>query len=306
MRVTLIHNPSAGSGSPTRDELLGWLADAGHHAQYQSTRDRDVGRVIDPGSDLVLVAGGDGTVARVLRRLGTESPPIAILPLGTANNIALALGVTDSPRAIIDGLTRARARKLDVGIASSGAGTARFVESAGLGLFASVLRDARRDEEESNRDAGERDLRWGRGNRMRRMLASEPVEKRTIEADGKDLSGECVFVAVLNMPFIGPRIALAPDADPTDGYLDLLIVRPDDRRMVDDFLEAVTEDPTVACPLPTHRCREVHLMWEDDAGHLDDRTWPDGEHSPAAAPNGARVSLAISPAVLRVVTGGTS
>src|SRR5713101_4382150 len=80
------------------------LAKAGHHAIYQSTNERGFKKALKQPTDLVLVAGGDGTTAKVASRLVDSGIPLSVLPLGTANNLARSLGFTASPKEIITGL----------------------------------------------------------------------------------------------------------------------------------------------------------------------------------------------------------
>ena len=64
MRALLMHNPTAGSGRHTRDELLGHLGAAGFSTRYVSTDDDDYKAALAEGDvEIVIVAGGDGTVA---------------------------------------------------------------------------------------------------------------------------------------------------------------------------------------------------------------------------------------------------
>jgi diacylglycerol kinase family enzyme len=291
MRATLLHNPSAGAGSPTGDELMAWLDGAGYAPSYQSTEEAGFARALERPGEIVVVAGGDGTVAAVVRLLAGRGVPLGIVPLGTANNIAWSLGVPIDPRRAVAALRRGATRRLDVAAVDTAWGRARFVESAGLGLFASVLRDAERDEARSREDAGARDLVADPGRRMRRVLEREPAAFRRVSADGADLSGEYFLVAVFNTPFIGPRLALAPLADPGDGHLDLLLLRDTDRERVARFLDGA-QDPAAPFPVPTIRCRRVELQWDAAAGHLDDAPWP-------VPPARARAS-STSPAVIAI------
>lgn len=69
------------------------IGHAGHDIVYRSTREPGWEKAI-ADADLVAVAGGDGTVGKALTALGDIEPPlIAVLPLGSANNIARALGI---------------------------------------------------------------------------------------------------------------------------------------------------------------------------------------------------------------------
>ena len=88
MRVTLIHNPVAGDDEePDANELMGIIRAAGHDLAYRSAKDGDWSASLEDPGDLVVVAGGDGTVGRVARRLIDTGIPLTLLPIGTANNV---------------------------------------------------------------------------------------------------------------------------------------------------------------------------------------------------------------------------
>ena len=86
MRATLFHNPSAG-GKAAKDEILAAMKLVDFDAHYVSVKDHDLKEAFKKKADLIVVAGGDGTIAEVLIRLPDRSLPVALLPLGTANNI---------------------------------------------------------------------------------------------------------------------------------------------------------------------------------------------------------------------------
>ena len=114
MRITLIHNPKAGDAKHGGKQLMAALADAGHHAIYQSTKERGFKKALKQPTDLVLAAGGDGTTAKVAYRLIDTGIPFSVLPLGTANNLARALGFVTSPEEIIARLEGGKKRAFDV------------------------------------------------------------------------------------------------------------------------------------------------------------------------------------------------
>ncbi len=60
-----MHNPKAGDAKHGKKELMAALAKAGHHAIYQSTKKSDYKKALKKSTDLVIAAGGDGTVAKV-------------------------------------------------------------------------------------------------------------------------------------------------------------------------------------------------------------------------------------------------
>ena len=141
MKITMIHNPDAGNDQqPSGDELLGLIRGAGHTAAYQSSKEADWDKALKEPGDLVAVAGGDGIVGKVAKKLIGKPVPIAVLPLGTANNIAKTLDVLDQPLTqLVDGWVQARRRKFDVGVANGPWGSTCFIEGLGMGLFTTTM-----------------------------------------------------------------------------------------------------------------------------------------------------------------------
>jgi diacylglycerol kinase family enzyme len=275
MRVTLIHNPTAGAEQPSADALVGWLGAAGYDVRYASSKKRAyVDALADPG-DLVVAAGGDGTVTKIATRLVGRDVPLAILPLGTSNNIASTLGVSGPAEEIVRALPTAERRRLDIGVARAPWGESRFVESAGVGLFGAMLQHAESGAGPGNdNDAGEDRLALSvRG--TRRALDRQPARAYRIEADGVDLSGRYVLVAAMNIKRIGSTLELAPGADPADGLLDLVMLRDEDRPVLESFLERRLDDPAVRFPREPRRARVVRIGWDATLGHLDDERWPE-------------------------------
>ena len=275
MRVTLVHNPEAGSGDHVGGELLARFRDAGHEPTYVSTEAADLTRGLDSSPDLVLAAGGDGTVGAVARLMAAKTPdvPLSILPIGTANNLARALGVTGSVDDIVRGLGSGSERTLDIATVRAPWGTVRFVESAGIGIFAAMLRDAEREETiGSSNGAGSTPTH--RGSRMQRMLDRARPRHWRIEADGEDLSASYLLVAALNIPYVGPGLELAPAADAGDGKLDLLLVTEAEREALGDYLAGFGRGEERTIAIPTRSVRHARLEWSTAHGYVDDRLWP--------------------------------
>ena len=68
---------------------------------YQSTKEKGLEHALEDPGDVVLVAGGDGTVRKAAEFLIGRGVPIALLPLGTANNVSRTLGLSDSVQEVI-------------------------------------------------------------------------------------------------------------------------------------------------------------------------------------------------------------
>jgi diacylglycerol kinase family enzyme len=141
MKVTLIHNPDAGSTDEScTDEIAASIRAAGHSVICQSPGSADWEKALLEATDLVAVAGGDGTVGNVVQRMIGKSVPITILPMGTANNIASTLGLSGlSIDDLIGGWANGRRIGLDIGLARGPWGERYFIEGLGLGLFTDVM-----------------------------------------------------------------------------------------------------------------------------------------------------------------------
>lgn len=278
MRLTLIHNPEAGDDQPSRDELVALARDAGYRVRYQDAHAEDWAHALDEPADIVVVAGGDGTVAKVAKGLVFRDVPLAIMPLGTANNIARSLGAHGAPadivRALRDDSTVSVA--FDVAQARAPWGTTCFVESAGTGFFGGVLR---RVSDDLARAGGEQQpttpVERAAGHVLEALERYRPV-RRHVLADGEDLSASYLLVEAMNVRSIGPQMELAPHADPGDGFIDLVLVRDTDRRALADYLESIADGVPTTPAFETRRVQRVSFVWDVADGHLDDEPWPAG------------------------------
>src|SRR5262245_49663525 len=107
LNISLLYSGEAGDGvAPGR--LRRAFEAAGHELLYATERDTDFERELDDSTELVVAAGGDGTVRRAARALLGRGIPLAILPCGTANNVAISLGIEGELSQLIAGWDRAR------------------------------------------------------------------------------------------------------------------------------------------------------------------------------------------------------
>ncbi|MDQ2677578.1 MAG: hypothetical protein M3Y51_02450 [Actinomycetota bacterium] len=223
MRLLIVHNPSAGGGSHG-DEIEQVARRHGHVPTLVGTDDGWMDQVRERSADLLVVAGGDGTVREIVTSLafdGSEHPSVALLPLGTANNIARSLGLdVDDPWAEVaawDGATR-RVVDVDVALVEGVDPPRPFVESFGGGFVAAALASAE-DAPEQTDDGNEH----GRQHLMEVLDRAEP-SWWSLVVDGQDRSGTYLAVEVMNVPTVGPILPLAPSASPHDGWLDVVCI----------------------------------------------------------------------------------
>lgn len=281
MRVTLFHNPGAGAQSEAdRDALIGMLRDAGHEVLYQSCEGEDWRRALQAPADLVAVAGGDGTVARVAKAMVGRAIPIAPLPGGTANNICRTLGLLDRPwEEIVRGWESARRVKLDVGVAQGPWGERHFIEGVGMGLFAGLLGSADPAHDPQSLPPAERTAH-ALAKLAEQIDAYEAVALNAM-LDGKDMSGRYLLLEAVNIAYVGPNLFLAPDSQPGDGTLDLVLVREEERERLKNYLDVWQSNRERLSVLPSHRGKHLRMEWSGFELHIDDELWPPvGENPP--------------------------
>jgi diacylglycerol kinase family enzyme len=272
MHVTLLHNPKAGGGDFSREKLVHALVAAGHAVTYQSTKEKGWESVLDHPTDVVMVGGGDGTVRKAAGHLVGRHIPIALLPLGTANNISKTIGTPDSLHEAIVGLESAPRRRFDLGIAKGAWGETHFLEAVGLGAFAVTMcladgREGNRDDRTGFEDLGlTRDLRF-----LRRVLSRMSPQAWQIEADGEDLSGEYFLLEAMNIRSVGPNLFLAPHADPNDGSIDLVLVSEKERKVLGEYLATRIAGGEADLQLPKRRVKAVKIHAAGEPVHVDDR-----------------------------------
>lgn len=248
------------------------LSEAGYQTRYRTSWDGWHESLQAP-SDLVVVVGGDGTVGPVARALGGHDVPFTILPVGTANNIAKTFGIAGDGRAAVAAWASTTPQPLDIWAVTAGEASARFVESMGAGPMVPPIAA-------SAWHTPPTFVLGGALDRARHTfciaLAAAPVAHWTIEADGRDLSGEYLGLEAMNTRSVGPNLPFAPEADPGDGAIDLVLIRESDRGRLHDRLRraAVALSP---CPLelPSYRCRELRLAPPPGITiHADSLVWP--------------------------------
>jgi diacylglycerol kinase family enzyme len=273
MKITLVHNPGAGDGQNSRN-LIRLITEAGHSVRLASVKDDWKAELAKP-ADFVAAAGGDGTVRRVALAAAARGLPFAAIPIGTANNIAKALGLLGDAGDLIESWSESprHEQPFDLGEAVAPWGEARFVEAVGAGLIGDLI--GREDDVAAHGKFLGREM--DRALHLLCELVSEAKPRRwTITADGKEISGDWFAIEVLNIRFVGPNLPLAPEAVPGDGELDLVMLAEKDREPLLAYLEGRMH--LAAAELPKFKTlRASEFVIQAPAGvrwHLDDRNWP--------------------------------
>jgi diacylglycerol kinase (ATP) len=297
MRATLIHNPGAGDErQPTAGQIEALMEEAGYKVRYQSTKEKGWTRILKKGADLVVVAGGDGTVSKVARRLIGSGVPLAVLPVGTANNISRTLGIADVPlHYLVRTWKKARHLKFDAGIVNGPWGERHFIEGVGTGLLTSSLNELEDNKTLENLKNTGIKVTYAQ-QIFREQLDECPAMKIQAELDGEDISGSYLVFEVLNMSYIGPNLFLAPDIVRNDGKFDVVLLAEKDRGKLQDHIKDWQEGKPWPPEFGSRRGSRLKLEWTGFPIHIDDKVWPNGEKKKPRPP--ATIDLKVEPRAL--------
>jgi YegS/Rv2252/BmrU family lipid kinase len=166
-------------------------------------------------ADLVIVCGGDGTVASAALGAQEAGLPLGILPLGTANDLARTLGLPLDLNQAAEVVARGRKKRIDLGLVNGKA----FFNVASVGLSAEVAR----------RLTGADKQRWGKlayAARALEVLATTRPFRATIESGSARTPVRALQIAVGNGKYYGGGQVVQADARIDDGRLDLYSLSP--------------------------------------------------------------------------------
>jgi diacylglycerol kinase (ATP) len=166
-------------------------------------------------TDLVIVCGGDGTIAAAAKGLLQTGLPMGVLPLGTANDLARTLGLPLDLSAAADVIVRGRTQRIDMGEVNGHA----FFNVASLGLSADLARGL----------TGESKRRWGRLayalRAMEVLFAARPFHARIVNRQ-ETVDVKTLQIAIGNGRHYGGGSVIHHDASIVDAHLDLYSLAP--------------------------------------------------------------------------------
>lgn len=143
LRIRIVHNERAGAHNTARfSAVLNRLQSHGHTCEILTTRKAGdaasfVGSANTAGIDLVVIAGGDGTINDALQGISSNTPPLGLLPLGTANVLAHEIGMGTDPDEIATCLMACNTLDVRPGVVNG----RRFIMMTSVGLDAQVVSD---------------------------------------------------------------------------------------------------------------------------------------------------------------------
>ncbi|MGO2471472.1 MAG: diacylglycerol/lipid kinase family protein [Microbacterium gubbeenense] len=239
--IGIVFNPSKGE----RDDLERSIADAtGLPVTWHETSVDDPGvgatrEALAAGADLVIAAGGDGTVRAVCEHLADSEAQadLGIVPLGTGNLLARNLGVPlNSIRGAVERAISGQPRVIDAAWADTDELRYAFVVMAGFGIDAHMITET--DDDLKSR-AG-----WlAYVESLGRALSASEVIEVTVATDDAEAEQHSVHTLIVgNCGTLQGGITLLPDAGPSDGELDLIVLDATDASGWADTLKNVVWD----------------------------------------------------------------
>jgi diacylglycerol kinase family enzyme len=305
MEIAVLHNPTAGDRELSHRDLLALLRRAGYRPEYFSSKE---GAWKKPhalrGAEMIVVAGGDGSVKKAILQLHGYELPFALLPLGTANNICASLGIVGKPKRIVATWPRARRDWIDLGIARGPWGERMFVESAGIGLIGRAIGIMASVGQATSHQLENREDRMHRDASVILALAHElrPVRIKVSADRRRATSDDYLLLEVMNISRAGPGLVMAPRADPTDGWFNLVSATIGERARLKRALAESIGGIARRTALSRGKIRSLHLEFGAGEFRLDDKVvW-----SRDARPRGSRVSpvcveISLKPAAAEVL-----
>ena len=271
--VEIIHNPGAGDEKFGEKELVKLLEQNGFESNYYSSKEKDW-KDFDTKTDLLLVAGGDGTIRKVAEKvldskLINRPNPIALLPLGTANNITKALGVQGEPKAIIDCWKFGKTKSYDVGRVYNVDDQKFFLESFGYGVFPYLMQEMKKAGEKEGATP-EENLQQALEFLHQIILSYEP-KQCTLEVDGTDHSGKFLLAEIMNTPSIGPNLLISPLSDPGDGEFEIVLVPEQHKEKFATYVEGKLRGLEETYSFNTLKGKNISISWEGTHVHIDDQ-----------------------------------
>ena len=220
--VSIIFNPVSGQTDPDkrRQIISDALAEQGYGCQFiNTTKERGAralaAQALKDGVDLLAVSGGDGTVMEALAALVGTTLPVAVLPAGTGNLLSVNLGIPVTVPEAVNVALSGTPYALDLCRAD---GDRYFAILGGLGMDAQVIAD-------TNREAKDR---MGKAAYFWAALKNLPRRHAHVHVSldgGRPFRRKVKSVLLANMGQITGGVSIFPTASPSDGLLDVGILK---------------------------------------------------------------------------------
>lgn len=163
--------------------------------------------------DLMVAVGGDGTVNEVAGGLIGKKTALGVIPLGSGNGFARHFGIPLQAGRALQQLNHSRSLAMDTGLLNE----KPFFNVSGLGFDGQISKTFA---EQLTRGY----MTYARC--VMEELQTYRPKKLSYVVDQKEVEGEFFLIAFANTSQYGNNAVIAPQADPRDGQLDVVLVKP--------------------------------------------------------------------------------
>ena len=261
-KVTALTNPASGHGAALHAaqiaiarlqhrgiEVVEIIGDDAEDARYLA------GAAVERGTDALMVTGGDGVVSNALQVLAGTDVPLGIIPAGTGNDHAREFGIpTKDPEAAADLVVDGWTETIDLGRIRDDKGGEKWFGTVAAAGFDSLVTDR------ANR------MSWPHG-RLRYYIAmlAELSQLRMLPfrmvLDGtREIDSDITLAAFGNTRSYGGGLLICPDADPSDGLLDITMAHSASRTKLVRLFPTVMKGTHVNLDeVSTARAKSIHV-----------------------------------------------
>jgi diacylglycerol kinase family enzyme len=270
--INLLHNPDAGNEDHTKEDLISLLEANGFEYQY-SSMNKKTWKKMDKEVDFIVAAGGDGTIRKITKELLERKPlektwPIALLPLGTANNIAQTLEINGNTEEIIQSWHKASVKKFDVGRIHNLPDAKFFLESFGYGIFPYLIKKMKKLDKK-NIETPEMEMQTALEILYEIIFSYEPKHCE-LKVDGIDHSGKFLLAEIMNTRLIGPNLFLSPHGDPGDGQFEVILIPEKDKDKLASYVSHKIKGVQEPYTFHQLKAKKINIRWEGTHVHVDD------------------------------------
>jgi len=262
-KIAVVWNPVAGRGAHLWPHYEAQLKRRGcslHATQKAGDTARLTREAIEEGAQIVVAAGGDGTLGEVAGAVieSGEAVTLGVLPMGTGNDFARTIGVWGQPERALDAIFEGHTRRVDVGRIECEGAARFFVNVAGSGFDALV---AKRINEWGKRPALRHARRVGAYLlAVAREMATFRSFDLTLELDGERIETGAVLVAVANAKSYGGGMLVCPYARLDDGLFDVCVIQSVSRTQFLRAFPGVFAGKHISHPkVMMRRCRTIRV-----------------------------------------------
>jgi len=269
--VRLVHNPTAGQGRYTKKEIVSIITSKGYKCTYSSSKKKAL-KDIESETDFFIIAGGDGTIRKIILKLLDkrlkDKRPIALLPFGTANNIARTLQISDSTKENMESWPKNHLKRFDVGQVVGLREPAFFLESFGYGLFPRLMKELKKMDT-SDVETAEDEFELALSSLLT-IAENYEAFSCTIDIDGKIFEDNYLLIEVMNISSLGPKLPLSEKADPGDGFFDVVMVPESQRALLCEYLSDKCKGKDVMFPFKSIQTKSLDIAYSGKDAHIDD------------------------------------